>query len=71
MRPTEVIPTDSAVDALDSWCRARGLDTRALLDPPPDQTPARLWRQGDWLRWTVPVRGGGEVVVPAGRVGSP
>ena len=45
------------------------LDAGTLLDPPPGQAPARLWRQDDWLWWTVPMPGGGRVVVPAGYVG--
>ena len=54
MSAEEVIPTSASADALDAWCRAHGLDAGTLLDPPPGQAPARLWRQDDWLWWTVP-----------------
>jgi len=60
------IPTDAAADALDAWCWAHGFDAARLLDPPPGQAPARLWRQDDWLWWTVPMPDGSEVIVPAG-----
>ena len=58
LSPTQVLPTDAAVDALDAGCHAG-----SLLDPPPGHPAARLWRDGDRPWWTVPTLDSRDIVV--------